>query len=170
MFRADRLLTASLMSCLVALPACSYEQAEWTFDKDDMQEAVFGTWHGDYTVTGDDPVSLTLEIKPPDPSLTQQCGTRTFSESAPAPGLSPACSVESSLSLAATLSIEESSFSDTELTGYFLVPGNQLSRGELALEADAGFRLSAVWREGVFEDCEVWDRVKVADCTLTERE
>jgi hypothetical protein len=152
--------------------ACSYEQAEWNFDKGDMEAAVHGTWHGDYTTGGGTPLPLTLEIKAPDPSLAPQCGTRTFSEGGEmSPGLAPTCSVESQLMLSATLSIEQTSFSGAELAGYFLVGGNQLSRGELNLDAmTEGFNLIASWREGAFEDCSVWDREKVADCTLRERE
>lgn len=160
------------MALALASAACSYEQAEWTFDKGDMEAAVYGTWHGDYTPAGGSPLPLTLEIKPPaEPSLAPQCGTRTFSEGQTTPGLAPTCSVQSELMLSATLSIEETSFSGAELAGYFLVGGNQLSRGELNLDATvAGFNLIATWTEGSFEACSVWDREKVADCTLRERE
>lgn len=156
----------------LASVACSYEQAEWTFDQRDMEAAVYGTWRGDYTAIGGSPLPLTLEIKAPDPTLAPQCGTRTFSEGGEmAPGLATTCSVESQLLLSATLSIEETSFSGTELAGYFLVGGNELSRGELNLDAmTEGFNLVATWREGAFENCEIRDREKVADCTLSERE
>lgn len=171
MLQGNRCARVVLLNCLVTLSACSYEQAEWTFDQGDMEQAVYGTWHGDYTVAGGAPAPLTLEIKAPDASLAPQCGTRTFSQGAPAPGLSPTCTVESSLTLAATLSVEAASFSDTELAGYFLVSGNQLSSGALALDAtDAEFHLSATWSHGAFESCGIWERTKVADCTLSERE
>lgn len=168
----DRLSRLGILTYVFTnLFACTYEQAEWTFGKGDMEEAVYGTWHGDYTVAGGAPMPLTLDIRPPDPSLAQRCGTRTFAEDASTPGLSPSCVVQSSLTLAATLSVEETSFSGTELSGEFLVVGNQLSQGELKLEADdARFHLTALWREGVFEDCAIGQGDEVADCTLVERE
>lgn len=172
MLLRSRFVRTEISICLaLASVACSYEQAEWTFDQGDMEAAVYGTWHGDYTAIGGSPLPLTLEIKAPEPSLAPQCGTRTFSGSNDSPGLAPTCTVESQLLLAGTLSVDETSFSGTKLAGYFLVAGNQLSQGELNLDAsDAGFNLTATWREGAFEDCEIWDREKVADCTLSERE
>lgn len=173
MLLRDSFIRAGIVACLsLTSAACSHEQAEWNFDKGDMQAAVYGTWHGDYTATGGSPLPLTLEINAPDPSLTPQCGTRTFSQAGEtAPGLAPLCSVESQLMLAGTLSVDETSFSGTELAGYFLVSGNQFSRGELRFDAEReGFELYASWRDGAFDDCELWSREKVADCTLTERE
>jgi hypothetical protein len=173
MLLGHRLVRTGILGFVsLASGACSYEQAEWNFDKGDMEAAVHGTWHGDYTAIGGTPLPLTLEIKAPDPSLAPQCGTRTFSEGGEmSPGLAPTCSVESQLMLSGTLSVDETSFAGVELAGYFLVGGNQLSSGELSFDAtSAGFNLVASWRDGGFEDCSVWDREKVADCTLSERD
>ena len=156
---------------LLAL-GCSYEQAQFTYGKAEMEGQVIGTWTGSWWASGQEVRALTLEVESKnDPSVRKTaCSRQTFSESAP--GVELRCGATSSLALSGLLTLEDGPLSATPLSGSYEIWSLNLGPGSLSLSSSDGSSwLSATQNQDLaWTDCTIRDGSASATCTLDVRE
>lgn len=154
-----------------ALSGCfSKEEPEWTYDRADMEQAVYGTWSGTLTLDGDEARPFTLSIRSHDePMRAPACGNRTFQSGTEEPSLELECVSVSSLALSGTLALEGED--PVELDGGFSADSTSLTYGSIGLDFRADVRrLEASWERGVFSACSLRnDLAPMGTCTLDAR-
>ena len=126
---------------------------EFQFGAGEMSKVVVGTWEGELTDNQGKKSSFTLVIsraksqgKSNKPLLRTHCTTRSFLTAA------SACIQSTEMSLKGTFSTADGAYKDAALTGTFNVIGTKLENGDLSLQAQEGFTISASYNNGSFKD------------------
>jgi len=147
----------AVLLAVFALTACGSEgdeEASFDYGRDEMKQAIEGTWNGTAKAVGsgapDEQMTLKLTYTAPD--LSAQCNNRVLSSEDARRGIAPRCAAVSSMNLTGTLtSVSEAGGSAREMVvrGTFAVMSLRFDgHGEIEAEIDDG-RLSATLSDDV---------------------
>jgi hypothetical protein len=164
----------AMLPMAVGMTACGSSGSGDTYGygESEMETLIVGSFAGEWRPVSGTTANLSLEIaRPAGTTSTPACGNRTFSlqSNSAAPAQQPKCVASSEMSLTASLTVDDGSFSALPLTGAFTVMGTSLSDAFLGLSDNTTLILSAEWYSGAWQTCRARSPggTAIAECTLS---